>query len=1073
MKDATAIQLIRFVRNYRRRLVAGGIVRVSLIIAGTLLTFTALLQALFAFLPLTLLPVLFDGAVVLSLVLVLVYSVIAATVGAPRLLDAARLIESRRAEKTPFISLSIELASDPRTRDNPFSHAAGERAVRDLSAYPAAPLPWRRRVPAGAYVLLLGFWCFTNPFFAPRLFNYWDLPFRNGAGRGMTVEPGTITVPMDATVLLKLVPDRARYPSCRLLLETSGGDRGSSFLLRPDEKGEFVHRLDSVKNSFTYRFAPAAAALPAETVTVVPRPRLYGLNITVKPPAYTRKSERTLAEGQGTFEAYSGSLVRFFITSPHLSRAWLAWGSDSLPLTVTGASASGEMTVKAPLSYTFALFDTLGQKSDSLPAYRISVIPDEPPLVQIVRPGVNKMIAPALAETLRVEGADDIGIRSLALRWRTGARGGMAPGERVFPFSPAVPAAGVTFIWKLDELTLYPGDSVFYWAEARDARGITGVSDTFWLRVPTFEERHEERVRNQEQAEKTLGAVRDKQGEIGRELEQMVKSASRKNELSWEQKQILRDVREELAAQADSMQKALRSLERAIEHHKEEGAIGEEISRKFDEVRKAVEELTRQYGDSLLFNMKDLEKPLSWREMRAAIEKVQSALPKLDEQLDNVLKFLEMLKKDQELARLAMRAEELSKEQSSLSKNGRFNETEMARQQEVLDAIRELSKEAAEASRGEAPESGARIDSLRKAMQSALAGRQPPQKQTMNQMSGSLASLSQELMQMMQLNMAGRMEQERKALLALSRDALALADWQQELAGEGRTSDNVERAKGQQALKDAVKKSMAEADKLSMLPPDQMSAIGRGFKDALQASESVLGELATGNGSGAMSSSGAALRGLANSLLSALAGMEDGQQSGCSGGACMMPGLRKLSGRQAAINSMTAGLLQQMLQGRGRSPGEGGEGMEQARQEAQAAQQAIADELRKLADEYGKEAGAGMKGRVDNLEEEARAMAALLSRPVPEITDRQDRFLARMLETTLSMHREGEGKEERKSRTAEELFDKSERALPGTAFRELDAFHLLRQKAFGGTFPEGYRQALRAYFEALSEKYLK
>jgi hypothetical protein len=44
---------------------------------------------------------------------------------------------------------------------------------------------------------------------------------------------------------------------------------------------------------------------------------------------------------------------------------------------------------------------------------------------------------------------------------------------------------------------------------------------------------------------------------------------------------------------------------------------------------------------------------------------------------------------------------------------------------------------------------------------------------------------------------------------------------------------------------------------------------------------------------------------------------------------------------------------------------------------------------------------------------------------------------------------------------------------PGKALRDIDAFHLLRQKAFSGNFPEGYRAALRAYFEALSERYLK
>jgi hypothetical protein len=445
-----------------------------------------------------------------------------------------------------------------------------------------------------------------------------------------------------------------------------------------------------------------------------------------------------------------------------------------------------------------------------------------------------------------------------------------------------------------------------------------------------------------------------------------------------------------------------------------------------------------------------------------------------------------MLKQDQKLSELAMRAEQLAKEQEALSKGDRSQEVTMDRQKELLDAIQQLEKDAAEAihrpdeslNRFDSLQSKQLLDSLQKAMESALSQRQSPSGRTMNQMSGTLSSMSQDLMQMMNFNLAGRMEKERQALLSLSRDALSLADWQQELMQESTSGDIAARARGEQALKDALKKSMTEADKLSMTPPDQMAAIGRGYNEALASIEEVLGALGFNDGSGAMSLSGASLRSLAAALLSALSNLENGQQSSCSGGACMLPGLRRLSGRQAAINAMTADLLRQMMQGSrqgdGMQPGEGsGEAAEQARRAAQQAQQAIADQLQQLAEKYGKEAGESMSGRVGDLEQEARRMAAMLSRPTAEITERQDRFLARMLETTLSMHRQGEGKEEWKSRTAEKTMSEMMVSEPGKAFKNADAFHLLRQKAFSGNFPEAYRSALRAYFEALSERYLK
>jgi hypothetical protein len=78
-----------------------------------------------------------------------------------------------------------------------------------------------------------------------------------------------------------------------------------------------------------------------------------------------------------------------------------------------------------------------------------------------------------------------------------------------------------------------------------------------------------------------------------------------------------------------------------------------------------------------------------------------------------------------------------------------------------------------------------------------------------------------------------------------------------------------------------------------------------------------------------------------------------------------------------------------------------------------------------------------------------------------------------MLETTLSMHKEGEGKDEWKSRTAEQTFGEGAERAPGAFYKDIDTFHRLRQKAFLGNFPEGYRNALRVYFDQLSEKYLR
>ena len=1080
--------LNRFVAAYRRQLIFGRIVWVALVAGTTYGAFLALLEAAFALFPWTVLPLAADiGAAGLGLFL-LGYCSLTATLFAPSRLAVARTIERSSGWKNSLLSIAIELAADARTSGNQFTGAACERAAGDLAHFPRRPRP-RPFFPhlAGAAIVLAA-WCALNPFLTPRLLDFWNLPFSPLARPDVVISPGSLVVPANASVSLKLRPRAARYPSSRLTLTSFDGERLSSMLLRPDSTGGFVYRRDSVKTSFVYRFSLGASQLGADTVTVAPPPRLYRLSVTLLPPAYTHRAPQVLPEGQGNFDAYAGSRARIRVESNFLSKAWLVRGRDSLALSTAGASASGEFTVLSPCNYTFALVDSLGQKSDSLPQFHIGCIPDEPPSVQIVKPGFNKELQPEQLETLSVEGVDDIGIRSMVLKWQKRQERKASPGERDLSLPSMPTVIRTSLVWRLTELSLYPGDTVLYWAEITDTRPSpqTKSSDTFWLRVPGFEEIHNRLALKEEAAEKTIGGVRGRHSELEERLRSAAKSAAGQKELSWEQKQVLHDAKNELEAQADSLRTALRSLQENIERMKQEGAVGEEIAKKMDAVRQAMEALVRQYGDSLLAALRAAEKPAtSMLEMRQAVEKAMAMLPKLDEQLDNVLKFLAALKRDRKLADLAMRAEQLSKDQASLARGEKESPALAAPQKDVLERIGELSKDLtgqANADSGAAAgldslQSKERLDSLRKTMQSAMQRRTLPARETMNQMSGTLLSLSQDLLQMMSSAMGSRLERERAKLLSLSRDALTLADWQEEIERESpESADQASTARSQQALKDALKKSAAAAESLSMIAPADMHALRSALKDALDASDNVLGSLSTSDGRGAMPRSSSSLRALGNGALAALSKMDNGQQQGAAGGACMMPGLRRAAGRQAAINAATAELLRSLFgESQGSSPQGSGKGTarEEARRAAQEAQQGIADELKKLSEQYGKEAGEGLGNKVGELEEEARRLAAMLEHPSPEVAEHQDRFLARMLETTLSMHRQGEGKDEWKSRSADHPFEDGAAIEPGDFFKDTDAFHRLRQRAFQGNFPEEYRRALRDYFDALGEKYLK
>ena len=74
-----------------------------------------------------------------------------------------------------------------------------------------------------------------------------------------------------------------------------------------------------------------------------------------------------------------------------------------------------------------------------------------------------------------------------------------------------------------------------------------------------------------------------------------------------------------------------------MEKLKEQGMSGKDLSDKMDKVRAALEDLARQYGDSLLFSPSSANDRVSMQELKASLEKFEKMLPDLSKRLDSTL----------------------------------------------------------------------------------------------------------------------------------------------------------------------------------------------------------------------------------------------------------------------------------------------------------------------------------------------------------------------------------------------------------------------------------------------------
>ncbi len=1082
----SALRHIRaFCAGHRHRLVAGQIVGDLSLAAALTLGGVAGAAAAFALFPWTALTFFADGVVIAGII-ALPAILIARLSARPSLTRMARTLEEHSGLKHSMLSAALQL--DPEQSPSPeLARQAQRMAAESIGEYPKR-LPGAGRpgllVAAGVCAIA----CATSlTMTSPSLLAYWDLPLRLLKPVQATIEPGTAAIPSGAPVTLRCTPRDQAFPSARLVVENIENRRSEQYLIRPDASGNFSTTLDPSSGVYSYQFTIGAKALPPETLTVVAPPTMYSLSVGLDPPAYTGRPDRRLREGEGSMAVYPGTRAAILVGSHFPLRAARFigdWG-DTIPFKPDGDSAAGELTMRRSGRYTFSLEDTLGQTSDSLPWFYIDMMPDYPPAVRLIKPGINVNLSPEQQETLWVEGIDDIAVKKLALYWRRNAIAADSVSRR--DISPRQMRAVVRreVAWDLSTLGLYPGDTVYYWARALENRPWkprAAFSDTFWFRVPSFAEIHEQIAGKESRTERALESVREHQDDMREKLEKLMQSAGEKEQLSWEDKQILEDLDNTMRAQADSLQEAIHNLEETVSELKEQGVLNEDIAKKMDEVRDALTDLLEEYGDSLLF--KDLEQAeeVAWKDIQQAVSKMNELLPDLQQHLENTLQYLDMLKRDQELANLAARAEKLAAQQLQIaeSQSAERMRQQQAQTEETGDLLADIAR-GAESDSGKPLVDKSRLSSMEQAQKlhkqfaSRMSRNQMPSQSSMNQMSGALQSMSQELSRMLSSAMMQQMQKDQEMLMALAGDALDMAEWQKELANSaGRSKQARELAANQQAIRQALRKSLGKLDSLKAVPPNLLQDFSREGADALASIDNSLSAMSGRNPGPALDAATHGLNGLAGSLLAGLESLQQGRQSGSGGAEGLMPGMRKLSGKQAAVNAATGELLRQMLQGKGRQQGgQSAGGSAEARRQAEAAQRELADQLERLAEKYGEEAGEGMQKRIEELEQEARRLARMLEKPSQELRERQDRFLVRLLQTTLSTHKEGEGKEKRKSSSAAETFSARDIGSSRDAFRDADTFYNLRSRALEGNYPESYRLSVQAYFDSLGVLFLK
>lgn len=908
------------------------------------------------------------------------------------------------------------------------------------------------------------------------------------------ISPGSAEVIKGASQLIS-VRVRGEEPArVDLFVKSVETEAFEGYEMNAGDDARFTVELRDIYSDKIY-YVKAENKKSAEfTLSAVERPFVRTLHTQLTYPAYSKLGTQVLDENIGDIVALKGTRVDLTIaTNKTTAEAQLIFDDKTRkPVSISGKQVTGGFRVRKAGTYHIFLKDKQGLINPNPIEYRVSVLEDRFPLVQITFPGQDVDLNKDRLLPLTIDAQDDFGISKLRLGFHI-SHGGTDEGElRYLPLALQEPNSDKVLAnqtWDMTELNLQPEDIVSYYAEVFDNDSVSGPksarSTTFQVRFPSIYEQYDEVQANHEDAVDELQNLFEESKALKETLDDVVQEMKRDPDLNWEQKQEVRDAAQSQSEMMQKLEQLQESLDNMVERMEQNELVSPETLRKYQELQALIEKMMTPEMRKTLEELQRSMDELDPEEMKDAMEKFAASQEDFLKGMERTLNLLKKLQVEQQLDESLNKARELARRQEELNQDssspqGQRDPKKYAEeQQDIRKDTEDLAKELNQLSESmnefsRMPQK--QVDSAQKQLQSdasqqmqqAASQFQSGQMQSGNQTGQRISQSLQQSVQQLQEARDQLTEQEKKkimqALRRSSHDLLGLSKRQEELMKKTKRADRNtpginDMADSQQDLRSGLNRVGAQLYDLSQntffVTPDIGKALGKaskGMQESLDGLEGRAPGKASKNQNNAMSGLNEAISSLRSSMQSL-----SGAQSGI-GFEEMMQRMLSMSNKQQGINQQTSQL--------------GGQGGLSPEQKAQAARLAAEQgAVRKSLEQLMKEAGSnsGLQGDLKQVSQDMEDVVKELAknnidRPT---LNRQKQILSRLLDAQRSVHnRDYSKKRQAEVAKSYETISPTSLSLDKDRRKERLKNDLLR--ALKENYSRDYEDLIQKYFEALS-----
>ncbi len=232
----------------------------------------------------------------------------------------------------------------------------------------------------------------------------------------VAVKPGDAEIRAGENQPVQTVFSGRLPKDARLRWREASAGKWHTVAMSKDTNGGFESLLQNVRGPLKYQVTGSDAVSPEYTVKTYIPPEIKDFKLSVRQPAYTKTP--MIEHSSPSLSVLRASDLTFRITStPKVATARLRFANDSKVDLAAGSGNvwTGSLKATNDLYYWVEMADNEGHKGGNITPYHIQVLPDEPPKVEILDPGMDTRADPTNKIPLKISVTDDFGVGEIKL----------------------------------------------------------------------------------------------------------------------------------------------------------------------------------------------------------------------------------------------------------------------------------------------------------------------------------------------------------------------------------------------------------------------------------------------------------------------------------------------------------------------------------------------------------------------------------------------------------------------------------------------------------------------------------